>query len=131
MISCQIQKSKVFIDKPSLEREIHCTAHKLLYQQFQAKISNISTSKFRYDVIERFLTDYLNTKQELAEHRVTCYQDTTMSFAIILDVSFRYDEIGVYDWRTMRLTFDIETFTDCEPDGHSDRILFGCETYNG
>ena len=101
-------------------------AHKLLYSRQQSGL----LQRFGYDVIEQYLTHYLNTKKELAEHRVQSYQDT-MRFTIILDVSFRYDEIGSMDWRTMRLTFDMETFTDKEPDGYLDRILFGCETYNG
>lgn len=126
MISCQIQKSKVFIDKPSLERDIQCEAHKLLYNHVQLNLPR----PFNYKVIERFLTGYLNTKKELAEHKVTCHQDT-MRFSIILDINFRYDEIGLVDWRTMRLTFDSETFTDKEPSGHADRILFGCVAYNG
>lgn len=101
-------------------------AHKLLYSRQQSGL----LQRFGYDVIEQYLTHYLNTKKELAEHKVTCYQDR-MRFTIILDISFRYDEIGLVDWRTMRLTFDSETFTDKEPSGHADRILFGCVAYNG
>ena len=76
------------------------------------------------------MNEYLRGKEEIVEYRVK-FSQCQYQQNMILDMSFRYNEIQLQDWSTMRLTIDLSTFTPKNPEGYKDRILFGCEVYNG
>ena len=122
MISYQIQNSKCYIDKPLFERELHYLAHDLLYN-----MENHGHRGFRCDVVEKTITNYLDSKEEVIERKVSCFQD---AYLVVLNISFRYDDDS-QNWRTMRLKVDPATITSKTPEGYLDTILFGCEIYNG
>lgn len=116
MISFDVQHTQKYIDKPEFERNIHYICHKLLLDSPTMTVYGIETT----------LMDYLNNQDECAEVKVKCCNEPH-SFNVVLDVRFRYNECGAYDWRAIRLTYDPNSITKPEPTGWSDNILFGCE----